>query len=325
MLRTALAFCLVFAQVALAEDDLLKPVPNKPAPVDDLLAPVPKSKPAAKPKAKPKPKPAEPAAAAPTPPPPPVAAPTPSEDELLAPVAKGEVLVKLTAAVKGAQVIADGEDLGQLTGTAKTINLPVGAHSVTVKRAGFAPVTQKVTVAVGKPKELSFTLEPTMAVFSVASDVVGAQVFVNGKPVGVAPIDELEVSPGNVEFAVRKEGFVDNVQTIAARAGRDYPIKVRMQKVPPPDVPPATASVAPSSSAGQNPLTATAEMESSPIYSRWYFWAGAAAVVAAGVTTAVVLSQGGEPARVRACKGITGCSVWDPSTGTVTKALSTSF
>jgi tetratricopeptide (TPR) repeat protein len=61
---------------------------------------------------------------------------------------------------------------------------------------------------------------------------------------------------------------------------------------PPPPVPPApavAAAPAPLVTAAPPPAADT----NAPIYKKWWFWAGAGAVVAAGVITAVALSSGG--------------------------------
>jgi hypothetical protein len=257
---------------------------------DDDLAPLAPTKPKPAP-AKPKPAPAKPKPA-------PVAKPKPVavDDDLapLAPVApkQGELSVKLATAVSGASVSIDGKELAS---SAAAQSLPPGEHTVQVRRPGYAVFVKKVTVVAGRPVEVSVSLVATAAVLSVTSDVSDAQVFVNGRQVGTAPLRDLEVPPGSVEISVRKAGFKEDKQRLTLLAGKDYPVQVKFN-------PGALTAVAVSdrpvetdltpgpthASTVDTGITTAPTVADAPIYQRWYFWAGVAAVVvAAGVGVAV--------------------------------------
>jgi hypothetical protein len=278
VLRGSLLFALCVALPALAanqDDDDLAPLgPVKKAPVKK--APVKKAPPVAK-------------------------KPAPVDDDLAPLVAaKGEVTVKVAGGVSNAVLSIDGHEVGPLPQSVQL--LTPGDHSLSVKRVGFAQWVKKVTVVANKPVTVEATLKPLSAVLSVTSDVADAQVLLNGKLVGTAPLRELEVPPGQVELMVTREGFVDEKQKLTLVAGRDYPVVVKFTPSTTRTLVadrPVETSLVPNSTPDSSVTAVTDPGASTPIYQRWYFWAGVAAVVvAAGVGTAVGVSAS-QPARKR--------------------------
>jgi hypothetical protein len=275
MLRALFLSALLCSSAALAQDDDLPALtPSKPKP-----------KPA--PKAKPKPPVAKPKA--------PVA-----DDDLPAlPTAQGQLLVKLNGSLKNAKLSIDDKEVGALPMPAQTLN--VGEHTVSVHRAGYTTFTKKITVNGSKTTDVNVTLEASSAVLAVSADVIGAQVYVNGRFAGTAPVDELEVPPGKVELSVKKDGYRDGTQTVTVKAGHDYPIEVKLgapivaanEAPPPPELLPQDTSVGQPSDV----TTATATVNNSgAVYQQWWFWTVIAAVVVGGAVLATVFGvEGSQP------------------------------
>ena len=269
-LRSSVVLLLVFAlpTVAQAQDD------------DDLapLGPV-----KGKPKPKPKPK---PAAAKPKP------RPVIADDDLapIAPIAaKGDLVVKVAANLAGSILSIDGKEVGALPLAPQ--NIPSGEHTVTVKRPGYAAFVKKVLIPGGKSVEVEAKLTAVAAVLSVTSDVPGAQVLLNGRSIGVAPLTDLEVPPGPAEIAVIKEGFREETQKINFVVGKEYPISVKFNVAPPTVLTASDRPVDTRLTPGvgtSSPVTGVAVAPSEPITSKWYFWAG----IAAGVVVVAAVGVG---------------------------------
>jgi hypothetical protein len=272
MLR-ALVLCVALASgVALAQED------------DDLPAlqtGKPKPKP---PTARPRPRPVAPK---------PKPAPAASNDDDLPPLAqaKGELILKLGANAKGAKLTIDDREIGALPQPGQV--LVAGEHAISVHRLGYTWFNKRVTIVANKANEVSVVLEASSAVVSVNSDVAGSQVYVNGRMAGSAPLVDLEVPPGNIEISVKKDGYRDGTQQVLVKAGREYPIEVKL------GAPIATAIVtndapvvndlAPHSGADLGISDTPEVTRSAPVYQRWWFWT-AVVVVAAGIAIAAVLS-----------------------------------
>jgi hypothetical protein len=133
------------------------------------------------------------------------------------------------------------------------------------------------------------------AVISVSSDVPNAQVFLNGRLVGTAPISDFEVPPGTVELSVLKEGFREDKQKLTLVAGHDYPVVVKFG--PPPSLAsdrPVDTTLVPATG-GENSLVGVAQVGPTPVYQRWYFWAGVVVVVAAASVGTVLAVNASRP------------------------------
>jgi len=280
-----------FSQTSFAQDDddlaplaPKKPKPAKPKPA--VAKPAPKPKPTAKPVAKPL-----------------------EDDDDLAPlaVARADVTVKLSQGLTNAVLSIDGKDVGPLPQGPQS--LTAGEHQLKVRRAGYADFVKKVTVVGGKALELDAKLTAISAVVSVTSDVPDAQVLINGRLVGTAPITDLEVPAGPAELVVRKLGFSEDKQRLTLVAGKDYPVIVKFK-------PATTTVVAASDRPAETRLTpvddtplvtgpeVTTTAEEKPIYAQWYFWAGVAAVaVGAAVVTGVVVNNNATKQPTRLTEG----------------------
>ena len=272
---------------------------------DDLMQLSPKKK--ADPKPKPKPKPAKPK---------PANKPTAADDDLvpLTPSStKGELVLKVASgsSARRAKVTIDDRDVGTLPIANQSVS--AGEHTIVIRAPGHTTWTKKVTVAADKTTEVPVALEANAAIVSVSADASGAQVSINGKHVGTAPIEELEVPPGAVTISVRKEGYKESTQTLKLVAGKEYPISVKLGAptvattiLATTDRPENTNLLPPPQ---ENVSLATTVEESSPIYTKWYFWAGAVAVVAAVAAGTAVGVSSSQPKQLgeRAICGDNGC------------------
>jgi hypothetical protein len=271
---------------------------------DDDLAPISKTpakpKPVAKPKPKPKPAPAKPA---------------PVDDDDLAPIAasKGDVVVKLPQGLSNAVLSIDGKEVGTLPVPPQS--LTAGEHTLKVKRLGYADFVKKITVAGGKSLDVDARLTAASAVVSVTSDLADAQVFINGRAMGSAPVT-LEVPPGSTEISVRKEGFSPDNQTLTLIAGKDYPVVVKFKPGRTSTVVAAAdRPVDPKLTPSEDPVVGiTTPVVETPIYQRWYFWAGIAAVAVATAAIITVLMLNQDPmlipaTRERVCAN-DGCDIF---------------
>lgn len=199
--------------------------------------------------------------------------------------------VEIPGNVEGAQVSVDGKPWGQAP-IARHAVTP-GAHQVSVTRPGFAPFSKRVVVRMGDRARVSAELQAVSGVLTVRSEPPGAQVSLDGAPLGVTPLAQRAVKPGSYELRLHAPGFMDDVARIELRAGRDVVVERTLIPVPRSDRP-VQVSLAPAGSAAE-PMPEVAEDEvepPTPWFKRWYVWAGAGAVVAAAAV-GLAASSGG--------------------------------
>jgi tetratricopeptide (TPR) repeat protein len=122
----------------------------------------------------------------------------------------------------------------------------------------------------------------------------GAEILVNGSPVGVFPLAQpLRVSSGTQSLTVRAAGYVELARAVEVAAGGVTRERFELPRKPSASL----AAVAPPASAGPTlaPLIRSPASgnngESPSIARRWWFWTAVAAVVVASGVTAFVLTR----------------------------------
>lgn len=182
----------------------------------------------------------------------------------------GTVLVR--SATTGASIYIDQQLIGEVP-MAVPLALRSGRHTIKVSHPGYADFLDTFEIKAGRDEVLEIDLVAVAGVLQVDGGPAGATVIVDGRQVGEVPYRG-ELKPGERLVELRAPGHSADRRKMQVTAGETYQLSVALVPLPPPPVP-----------------------EPTPWYGRWWVWAGAAAVVAAGVTTALVLSDGDAPPR----------------------------
>ncbi len=178
----------------------------------------------------------------------------------------------LGAQTPGAEVYVDGEKVGMVP-LPGPLSFPPGEHTIKIVKPGFAPLIDVFTI--GRKKETRFEAElvPVAGVLNITANIEKANVFIDGKFVGEAPITtEMPVGPRAVQ--VSKGGYKDFFQNVSSVAGQDVNLDVKLEELPmglnpykPPPPPPPKW------------------------YEKWWVWTAAAGgVVAVVIAVAVPLA-----------------------------------
>ena len=142
-----------------------------------------------------------------------------------------------------------------------------------------AGADKKVGAAAGKVVAGVFgpPPKPKDATLAVAVEPAGADVFVNTRLVGKAPV-ETALPPGTYTVVAKKEGHKDALREVTLAAGATERLALKVEPVAPVAAPVAAAPVG----AG------------APVYEKWWFWTAiGAGVTAIVVPTVVMLSRPG--------------------------------
>jgi hypothetical protein len=167
-------------------------------------------------------------------------------------------VITVSAAPAGAQIYSSGKLAGKAP-----VKLEVGEKTVLEVRADRY-YTQSVTLTPESPAQVNVELK-AMPYVKINSNPAGAELFIGGKSVGTAPIEQLIEKDTAVEL--RKDGFVTKTATLT---GADKQVTVTLEVVPPPP-PVVETTVAPAAPATKKPDVATAP-ESSPAPKKKTFW-----------------------------------------------------
>jgi len=126
-----------------------------------------------------------------------------------------------------------------------------GTHVLTLTRQGYRDVVHTRVFSPGQRGALELSLTRLPAVIHVSSTLPGAQVRVNGLDVGLTPVDVVRPA-GVYRLVVSHPGYVTFTNDVTLAPG------------------------------DESNLRAALPVERVPLTKRWWFWAGAATVVAAG-------------------------------------------
>jgi hypothetical protein len=143
--------------------------------------------------------------------------------------------------------------------------LDPGRHSVEARHDGYRRFVDDRVHTPGSSARIDVTMQQLPARLSVASNVVGANVLLDGARVGSVPYDA-ETEPGRRRLEVSSRGYVTHRSVINLIAGA--PVRVRA------DLSPEPVSV----------------------LRRWWFWSAVAVVVTGvAVTTYVLVGPPSQP------------------------------
>jgi hypothetical protein len=113
-------------------------------------------------------------------------------------------------------VFVDGRRIGPAP---QTIGLEAGAHSVRVEKEGFQLFEREVQIVPGRTLKLEARLERILPSLTVRADVAGAQVFLDRKFLGEAPVTVRDVKPGRHRINVSAEGYEGYAEDVEIAAG----------------------------------------------------------------------------------------------------------
>jgi hypothetical protein len=124
--------------------------------------------------------------------------------------------VAITAPEPGAIVFVDGKRLGTAPQTVS--GLAPGPHAVRVEKPGFQPFELQAQVLPGREARVAARLEAVRPRLRVDSDVPGAQVFLDRKPIGKTPV-AVDVTAGAHRVNVSVEGFEPYAEDLEIASG----------------------------------------------------------------------------------------------------------
>jgi hypothetical protein len=131
-----------------------------------------------------------------------------------------------------ARVLVDGKQLPGSLSPYHQRDLPVGQHQLLVEKPGFTQHMQTIALDEHQDKRsLSVTLAPELkvATLSVSSNPSGAEILVDGRPVGLTtPAAVTELNLGQHSIALRLEGYAEGEQSV--RVPEDALVSITLVK-----------------------------------------------------------------------------------------------
>jgi hypothetical protein len=160
--------------------------------------------------------------------------------------ATGRMAIKSVPA--GAEVSLDGKARGRTPLTLR--GLPFGTHEVVVSRSGFAAETRRVEVSAAQPAgEVLVELhaahpsavppkpaEAKTGALDIDTRPRGATIVLDGKTLGVTPLEVAAVAAGSHELRVELSGYKSITTTIDVTAGQTTRFTVSLEHMAHPEM-----------------------------------------------------------------------------------------
>lgn len=178
--------------------------------------------------------------------------------------AQRQVAVNIDSQPQGATVRLDSETAAPLgTTPLRRTRIPAGAHTLYFTRDGY--VSSRIDISVGRRNE-TFTaqLQQAGSVY-VSADVDGAQVFMDGNPVGTTPGRINNVPPGPHVIEIRQQGMQPHRESVTVGAGAMATINATLRPPPPQTPPTGTVRVIVSNPNGANPPDLQVTFDGTPM------------------------------------------------------------
>jgi hypothetical protein len=133
-------------------------------------------------------------------------------------------------------------------------------------------------------------LKTKLGQIEVACATDGAEVTVDGKPVGSTPLGQMIwTTPGRHQVAVQQPGFSPAIEDVVVAAGNVSAVSIDLRPV----------NLRAANPTGDAALVGgDAGNDQRPIYQRVWFWVAVSAVVATGATIAVIFATRGSASNV---------------------------
>lgn len=140
-----------------------------------------------------------------------------TRDEQAARIAQLTVTTNTPAAID-----VDGVEAGR-TPLEAPLRVASGVHVIGALAAGHLPSRRQLTIAAGETQTLAFELTPTesrLAHLTIESATPGAEVLVDGAPVGRTPLPaSVAVAPGQRVVSLRRDGYREERRELTLAEG----------------------------------------------------------------------------------------------------------
>ena len=136
-------------------------------------------------------------------------------------VVPGQLNVNSTPS--GAQIKIDGRENPAWVTPYDITGVEPGEHTVSIGKPGYVSETRTIEVAAGSKSFLVVQLGQAGATVAISSVPSGAEVLVDGKPIGhTTPVQVAIPKLGVHTFIVRKAGYLDETATPNLQAGQTF-------------------------------------------------------------------------------------------------------
>lgn len=161
--------------------------------------------------------------------PPDLKARVPQLEQLLTEVRGRVATMIISVQVAGAEIRLGDKIIGTTKNGQTILRVNSGPQTLTVRHPDYFEASRPVVLAAGKIETVDIVLASRAqeALLTVTSPVTGANVSLDGKPVGVVPAQS-PAKPGQHRITLTRDGYDPAETSIVVKAGEDRQVSVPM-------------------------------------------------------------------------------------------------
>jgi serine/threonine-protein kinase len=138
----------------------------------------------------------------------------------VAAVVTGEALID--SSPQGAQFQVDGKSDPAWVTPFNLSDLSLGRHIISVNKTGYSSDIRSVEAVAGSKASLLVHLSPVNALVAVSSTPPGANIVIDGKPVGRVTPSQFAMEKGSHTILLRKQGYLDETVTTELSVAQNF-------------------------------------------------------------------------------------------------------
>ncbi|MES1172564.1 MAG: PEGA domain-containing protein [Bacteroidota bacterium] len=142
---------------------------------------------------------------------------------------RGKSILKVQSTIPDAEVFLDGSTLGKAP--IDRHDLQAGKHYVIIRKEGYEEFKREVYLFEGQPVSLVADLR-AVGKLRFLSNPQGAEVSVDGEPIGRTPVERDDVAAGDHVFTFKLNGYYDHKETITVIGGKERLVSVDLKALP---------------------------------------------------------------------------------------------
>ena len=140
---------------------------------------------------------------------------------------RGRVAIAIFPATAVVTVDGAGIEVGPTGGVAW---VAPGAHTIRAEAAGFQPADRAIEVPLGGAIDVKLSLAPIegAALLVIGANVPGATVKVNGRAVGVTPLEPISLEEGTADVRLEKSGYEPWARSVVVTRGAPLRVEANL-------------------------------------------------------------------------------------------------
>jgi hypothetical protein len=138
-------------------------------------------------------------------------------------------ILKVQSPVPDAEVFLDGSSLGKAP--VERRDLDPGKHYLLVRKDGYAEYKREIMLVENVPLAFAADLR-AIAGLRFMSNPRGAQISIDGEPIGLTPTLRPDVAAGEHIIEFKLAGYFDSKQTIKVEGGRERIVSADLRQLP---------------------------------------------------------------------------------------------